>query len=176
MKDHCPSALTKCISLRRGFPQCLFYRNYERASADTAVFGMKLPWKLTMDNRARLLHTPSKQWEHGTLNSPAGQNRCSGPSNFAKFTSPGTESSLSVRWAGWSWSWLVPVSATDDSRSKESSPSGLGYAIGVHSEAGRNALWSPSGKSSFMQEEGEGRLGAFFFQSQCDRPWREGEW
>lgn len=67
---------------------------------------------------------------------PAGQKRCSGPSNMARFWPTGTLSSLRVRWAGWSPSWLVPLRATDESRSKLIFPSGLGYSIGVQSLAG----------------------------------------
>lgn len=68
--------------------------------------------------------------------SPAGQKRCSGPSYIARFLATGMLSSFRVRWAGWSPSWLVPLSATDDSRSKLILPSGLGYSMGVQSLAG----------------------------------------
>lgn len=69
---------------------------------------------------------------------PAGQKRCSGPSYIARFLATGTESSFKVRWGGWSPSWLVPLRATDESRSKLILPSGLGYSIGVQSLAGFN--------------------------------------
>lgn len=45
-------------------------------------------------------------------------------------------SSFKVRCGGWSPSWLVPLNATEESRSKLILPSGLGYSIGVHSLAG----------------------------------------
>lgn len=73
---------------------------------------------------------------------PAGQKRCSGPSYMAKFLATGTLSSFSVRWGGWSPSWLVPLRATEESRSKLIFPSGLGYSIGVQSFAGFS--WSAS--------------------------------
>ena len=73
---------------------------------------------------------------------PAGQNRCSGPPKIAKFLAMGTLSSLSVKWAGSSWSWFVPVNATDDNRSKVTSLSGLGYSMGLHSVAGLSLAWS----------------------------------
>ena len=76
---------------------------------------------------------------------PAGQNRCSGPSNSAKFRSTGTLSSRSVKWAGWSPSWFVPVKATDESKSKVSLSSGLGYSITLDSFAGFKESWSPWG-------------------------------
>lgn len=53
-------------------------------------------------------------------------------------------SSFKVRWAGWSPSWLVPVKATDVSKSKLILPSGFGYSIGLHSLAGFSLLWSGS--------------------------------
>lgn len=67
---------------------------------------------------------------------PAGQKRCSGPSYMARFLATGVLSSFRVRWGGWSPSWLVPLRATDESRSKLIFPSGLGYSIGVQSLAG----------------------------------------
>lgn len=67
---------------------------------------------------------------------PAGQKRCSGPSYIARFLETGMLSFFKVRWAGWSPSWLVPLRATDESRSKLIFPSGLGYSIGVQSLAG----------------------------------------
>lgn len=73
---------------------------------------------------------------------PAGQKRCSGPSYMAKFLATGTPSSFRVRWGGWSPSWLVPLRATEESRSKLILPSGLGYSIGVQSLAGFS--WSAS--------------------------------
>lgn len=66
---------------------------------------------------------------------PAGQNRPSGPANVVKFLFTGTVSSSKVRCGGWSASWFVPVSATEDSKSKDISLSGCGYSIGVHSDA-----------------------------------------
>jgi hypothetical protein len=71
---------------------------------------------------------------------------------MARLRSTGTLSSLSVRWAGWSPSWLVPLRATDDSRSKLSLPSGRGYSMGVHSLAGFS--WSESRPAG--GEEGRG--------------------
>lgn len=67
---------------------------------------------------------------------PAGQNRCSGPSYMDRFLFTGTLSSFRVKCAGWSCSWLVPLRATDDRRSKLICPSGFGYSIGVQSLAG----------------------------------------
>lgn len=67
---------------------------------------------------------------------PAGQKRCSGPSYMAKFWATGMLSSFRVKCGGWSPSWLVPLSATEESRSKLILPSGLGYSIGVQSLAG----------------------------------------
>ena len=72
--------------------------------------------------------------------SPAGQNLASGPSNTARFLLTGTVSSLRVRWGGWSPSWLVPVRATEVSRSKLMTPSGFGYSIGLHSDTGFSLL------------------------------------
>ena len=43
-----------------------------------------------------------------------------------RLTAIGTVGSFSVRWAGWSSSWLVLEMNTEDSRSKVSMPSGLG--------------------------------------------------
>ena len=54
----------------------------------------------------------------------------------------GTAGSLSVRCAGWSSSWLVLETNTEESRSKVSTPSGFGYAIGVQSDLGRSVSWS----------------------------------
>ena len=71
---------------------------------------------------------------------PAGQNRPSGPSNISKFFFTGTVSSIRVKCGGWSASWLVPVNATDESKSKEIVLSGFGYSIGVHSDAGFSLL------------------------------------
>ena len=76
---------------------------------------------------------------------PAGQNRCSGPSNTAKFRSTGTLSSRRVKCAGWSPSWSVPVSATEESKSKVILSSGFGYSITSHSFAGFRESWSPCG-------------------------------
>jgi hypothetical protein len=54
----------------------------------------------------------------------------------------GTDASLSVRCAGWFSSWLVLLTNTDDSRSKVSWLSGLGYSMRGHWSAGFNAAWS----------------------------------
>merc|ERR1719174_1871054 len=81
---------------------------------------------------------PSSRYSY----TPAGQKRCSGPSKTARLRATGTESSLSVRWGGWLPSWLVPVSATDERRSKDTSPSGFGYSMGENSEAGLSLSWS----------------------------------
>lgn len=84
----------------------------------------------------------------GLKSSPAGQKRCSGPSYIARFLATGMLSSFRVRWAGWSPSWLVPLSATDDSRSKLILPSGLGYSIGVQSLAGFSWCASRPGREN----------------------------
>src|SRR5690606_29407186 len=57
---------------------------------------------------------------------PAGQKRASGPPYLARLTDTGIEGSLSVRWTGWSSSWLVFEINTELRRSKVSLPSGLG--------------------------------------------------
>lgn len=57
---------------------------------------------------------------------PAGQNLCSGPSKTGRFREVGTASSISTRCAGWSWSWFVPVNATEVKISKLILPSGFG--------------------------------------------------
>lgn len=59
-----------------------------------------------------------------------------------RFLLTGTLSSFRVRWGGWSPSWLVPLRATEDSRSKLSLPSGFGYSMGVQSLAGFSWLAS----------------------------------
>lgn len=73
---------------------------------------------------------------------PAGQKRCSGPSYTARFLLTGTPSSFKVRCGGWSPSWLVPLRATEESRSKLILPSGLGYSVGAQSLAGFSWLAS----------------------------------
>lgn len=55
---------------------------------------------------------------------------------MARLLATGILSSFRVRWGGWSPSWLVPLRATEESRSKLSLPSGLGYSMAVHSLAG----------------------------------------
>lgn len=62
----------------------------------------------------------------------------------------GTSSLFRVKWAGWSPSWLVPVNATDDNKSKVITPSGFGYSIGLDSAAGISLSWSGSEKSSVL--------------------------
>ena len=49
-----------------------------------------------------------------------------GVNRVARLMRTGTLSSLSVRWAGWSSSWLVLLMKTLERRSKVSLPSGLG--------------------------------------------------
>lgn len=57
-------------------------------------------------------------------------------------TEPGTPVFLSCRWAGWSWSWLVPLRYSESLRLKETSLSGAGYCLGVLRLAGFSASWS----------------------------------
>src|SRR3954471_15464800 len=54
----------------------------------------------------------------------------------------GTEGSFRVRCAGWFSSWLVFEMNTEDRRSNVSLPSGRGYAMGLHFDAGLSARWS----------------------------------
>src|SRR5712692_4869247 len=70
---------------------------------------------------------------------PAGQYLASGPAYFARITLTGTDGALRVRWQGWFSSWLVLEMNTEERRSKVSLPSGFGYSIGPHSEAGLKA-------------------------------------
>ena len=72
----------------------------------------------------------------------AGQKRPSGPAYVRRFTFTGTFASFSVRCAGWFSSWFVFEMNTDESRSNVSLPSGFGYSIGWHCDAGFNISWS----------------------------------
>src|SRR5690606_14417948 len=73
---------------------------------------------------------------------PAGQYRASGPAYLARLTDTGMEASFSVRCTGSFSSWLVFEINTELSLSKVSLPSGFGYSICTHSEAGCRQAWS----------------------------------
>mmetsp|Transcript_25610 Transcript_25610/g.65927 ORF Transcript_25610/g.65927 Transcript_25610/m.65927 type:complete len:243 (-) Transcript_25610:1255-1983(-) len=105
---------------------------------------------------------------------PAGQKRASGPAYTGRLTTSGMPGLRSRRCTGWSWSCSVPERNTLVVRSKVTSPSGLGYSMGLWLAAGSVASWS----GLLRKVQGDSSSGFMMYVSRAalSRPGSSPQW